>query len=183
VTKEQQIELIDTYTDALYSWAYYKVKIKSDAEDLTQETLLKAIEKIDSFKGKSSIKTWLFTILNNKIYDYFRAKIRKNTISLDDDNFFEIEGHWKKEYLPSASNFEFENLLDNENFINVFNNCLKNLKDLNRFVIEYKFLQQRNTEEICNELGITQSNYWQLIHRTKVKLRNCLDNNWFKSNV
>jgi len=42
-----------------------------------------------------------------------------------------------------------------------------------------KNVQQYETEEICNELGITASNLWVIIHRARHQLRKCLEENWF----
>jgi RNA polymerase sigma-70 factor (ECF subfamily) len=38
----------------------------------------------------------------------------------------------------------------------------------------------KKTEEICQELGISTTNYWQMMHRAKLQLRECIDENWFK---
>ena len=67
---------VNQYSDALFSWAYYKTSSKETAEDLVQDTFLAAYHKIDSFKGNSQPKTWLFSILNNKIIDYYRLSAK-----------------------------------------------------------------------------------------------------------
>ncbi|MBK8710958.1 MAG: hypothetical protein IPL97_03585 [Niastella sp.] len=43
-----------------------------------------------------------------------------------------------------------------------------------------KYLDNQDADEICNELEITKSNFWQIIHRAKLQLRNCLEFKWFK---
>ena len=58
---------VEDYTSALYSRALHKVSNDALAQDLVQETFLAAAEKVSDFKGLSSPKTWLFSILNNKI--------------------------------------------------------------------------------------------------------------------
>jgi len=47
-----------------------------DAEDITQDTYLKAVDKISTFRGESSLKTWLFTIASNLAKDNLRAQKR-----------------------------------------------------------------------------------------------------------
>jgi RNA polymerase sigma factor (sigma-70 family) len=64
------------YTDALYEWAFYKLSDDEGAKDIVQETFITAFEKIDGFEGKSNPKTWLFSILNHKIIDYYRKEFR-----------------------------------------------------------------------------------------------------------
>lgn len=54
------IQLVNQYTDELFSWASNKVFDTEQAKDLVQDTFLAAAEKIDSFKGDSSPKTCLF---------------------------------------------------------------------------------------------------------------------------
>lgn len=44
-----------------------------------------------------------------------------------------------------------------------------------------KTIQNYETEEICNELGISSSNLWVIIHRARVQLRKCIEENWFKN--
>jgi RNA polymerase sigma-70 factor (ECF subfamily) len=61
---------VNQFSDELYSWAFSSSK--EIAEDLVQDTFLAAFHKIDSFEGKSQPKTWLFSILNNKVIDYYR---------------------------------------------------------------------------------------------------------------
>lgn len=118
---------VNEYSDALFSWAFYKTSSKENAEDLVQDTFLAAYNKIDSFKGKSQPKTWLFSILNNKIIDHYRlsAKTTKKTISLSEDKGYEItEGffdeaeNWKSTAINPLWNQD-EELLDNPDFNNV----------------------------------------------------------------
>ncbi|MCK5276978.1 MAG: RNA polymerase subunit sigma, partial [Cyclobacteriaceae bacterium] len=46
--------------------------------------------------------------------------------------------------------------------------------------IHLKYLEEKDGKEICQELGITSSNYWQILHRAKLQLRICIEENWFK---
>lgn len=61
---------------ALQSFLYRMTASKEDAEDLTQETLLKGFQKIATFRGEASFKTWLFAIATNLARDHARAKKR-----------------------------------------------------------------------------------------------------------
>jgi len=77
---------VDTYTTELYSWAIHKVSDSELSKDLIQDTFLAAAEKIEGFKGESSPKTWLFSILNHKIIDHYRKKTSK-PVSIDNQLF------------------------------------------------------------------------------------------------
>jgi len=172
---------VEDYTTDLYKWALHKVSSKELAQDLVQETFLSAAEKTATFKGKSSPKTWLFSILNHKIIDYYRRKVYQ-TVSFEDQtfsNFFNHNGSWQEQRKPSDWHIEDEsNLLDNPEFQQVLKNCLDALPQKWSTSIKLKYLMEKNGEEICQELGLTPSNFWQIVHRAKVQLRDCVEKNW-----
>jgi RNA polymerase sigma-70 factor (ECF subfamily) len=174
------------YSDALFSWAFYKTSSKEAAEDLVQDTFLSAYHKLDSFKWKSQPKTWLFSILNNKIMDYYRlsAKKTKQTISLSEDrgdeisnSFFDGAENWKSTDINLLWNQEVE-LLDNPDFNKVLQICMDDLPENWKFAVTSKYLTDKNANEICQDLNITVSNYWQIVHRAKLVLKKCLETNW-----
>ncbi len=176
---------VEAYSDNLYSWALYKTGSKEIAEDLVQETFLAACESLDKFKGKSEPKTWLFGILNNKIADHFRKVYKTQKIN-DEENkvffkkFFDESGNWIKEERPQAWEND-EHLLDNEDFVKVLQVCLKELPDTWYSAIQLKFFEQKKGEIICQELQISTTNFWQILHRAKLQLRKCLQAKWFKN--
>ena len=172
---------VDTFTEDLFSWAFQKVSDVELAKDLVQDTFLAASEKIDSFKGDSSPKTWLFSILNHKIIDFYRKKGNK-PISLDSPSFskfFTDDGSWHKEKQPNSWDEEDGHLLDNYDFKLILQKCIELLPDKWNSSIKLKYLMNKKSEYICQELDITSSNYWQIMHRAKLQLRDCIDVNWF----
>lgn len=179
-------DLVDEYTDALYSWAYHKTSDPEVAKDLTQDTFLAAVQGIERFKGNSTPRTWLFSILNNKIVDYYRKKVKNPTYDdtrLTEDlngRTFTNDEHWTEKGVPSDWHDPDENLLDNPDFTEVFNLCIELLPEKWRLSVKFKYLTDKQGEEICQELGITPSNYWQILHRAKLQLRECIENKWFK---
>lgn len=179
VTIEYWVEM---YSDTMYAWAFHKTSSKEAAEDLVQETFLAAIHSFTKFKGDSNPKTWLFGILNNKISDHYRRAYRLPTIGSDSifDNLFDENGQWKAEERPQPWNDESGHLLDNADFNNILHQCMKNLPEQWYAAIQLKFMEERKGEHICQELGITDTNFWQILHRSKLQLRKCLDINWFK---
>lgn len=174
---------LDTYGDDLYSWANYKTSSKETEEDLVQETLLSAFKAYDKYKPESNPKTWLVTILNNKIIDYYRASNTSKSVNqtelqgkrLEDDNF-DSGGHWNKAVNSLWANTE-QHLLDNVEFTEVLAACVENLPVQWRGVIVGKYIDHKKGAEISKELGITSSNLWQMAHRAKLQLRSCLEKN------
>ena len=182
--KDEVVEkLVAQYTEEMYNWAFYKTSSSEIAEDLVQDTFLAAIEKLDSFKGDSSEKTWLFSILNHKIIDHYRKKVKQpiqmesNTLS----SFFDEDGSWIKEKRPKDWHEEDSELLDNEDFRLILQKCLEALPEKWNTCVKLKYLSGKKGEEICQEIGITTTNFWQIVHRAKLNLRDCVDNNLFEN--
>lgn len=174
---------VEAYTSDLYSWARNKVSDTELAKDLVQDTFLAASEKISSFKGESSPKTWLFSILNYKIIDHYRSKV-KQPVSYDNQifsNFFTEDGEWLPDKKPGNWDDEEGNLLDNIDFNAVLHKCIEALPEKWSLSVKLKYLMSKKGEEICQELGISTTNYWQIMHRAKLQLRDCIESKWFKT--
>lgn len=177
------------YFDSLYSWAFYKTSSKESAEDLVQETFLVALKSFDQFEGRSDPKSWLFGILRHKITDYHRQKYKNHGIAIQQQGesgadvlfgtLFNVHGEWNTTESPQPWQEEATHILDNPDFNQVLQDCLKKLP-LNWFsAIQLKFMEEKKPVQICQELGVTPTNYWQIIHRAKLQLRKCLQINWF----
>ena len=147
---------------------------------------MSAYHKIDSFKGNSQPKTWLFSILNNKIIDFYRknAKVKRNEFRMTEkagfqlsDDLFDENNIWKDRKIDPIWDDE-EHLLDNVNFNVVMATCMDNLPKNWKTAITSKYFTDKKTKEVCQDLGITVSNYWQIVHRAKLLLKECLETNW-----
>ena len=177
---------VHTHGDYLYGWAYHKTGSRETAEDLVQDVFLAAVKNLDGFKQESSPKTWLLRILNNKIVDHYR-KSAKKTLPLDDqahqftDTLFNSNGNWKANGLEEAWSHE-TNLLDDPDFNDVMNVCMDDLPPRWRLAVISKYIFDKETLEICQELEISKTNYWQVLHRAKLLLKKCLEINWFGAN-
>lgn len=182
-------EWVTQFSDDLYRWALHKTSNKNVAEDLVQDTFLAAVKSIDGFLSKSEPKTWLFSILNNKIMDYHRKKFKEEAIHQNNpiengDNFFNTffdhNDRWKTSERIDDWETNDGHLLDNIEFNKVLQNCMKKLPEQWFSALQLKYLKEIDGKVICQELGITPSNFWQILHRAKLQLRGCLENNWFK---
>lgn len=173
---------VELYSDSMYSWALYKTASKETAEDLVQETFLIAVQSFSSFEGKSNPKTWLMGILNNKINNYYRQTYRNPTVndSTIFEKLFTANDQWKPEEQPRDWTEETAGLISDSEFTETLNKCLGNLPSNWFSAIQLKYLEDKKGELICQELGITPTNFWQILHRAKLQLRKCLEVNWFK---
>lgn len=188
-TKEGFQQWVSLYADDLYRWALHKVPDRETAQDLVQDTFFSALKAIEKYEGKSQPKTWLFAILNHKILDHYRKSWKK--IRLDSAvgtadvegpvSFFDEAGNWKPDMRP----IDFEEIenhpLDDPEFTQVFHLCLGELPGHWFSAIHLKYLSGKAGKEICQELGITPSNFWQILHRAKLQLRLCIEKKWAKS--
>ncbi len=173
---------VELYTSKLLSWAIYKVSDKALAEDLVQDTFLAAVQSFQKFKSNSEPQTWLFAILNHKIIDHYRKQIRTNDDHLNDSDaaFFDESGHWREDSKPQLWQAESPHLLDDIAFNKVLNECIKRLPVAWMAAMKLKYHEEKEGKIICQELGITQSNFWQMLHRAKLQLRACIETHWFK---
>ena len=172
------------YKPYLFTIAYNMVGDIAAAEDLVQDTFLSALKNVENFRGEISEKNWLYTILKNKIIDHFRSKASEEFTELSDpasggESFFDEEGTWKKSMRPSRVVLDYPENLETKEFYQVLEKCKQKLAELQNAAFTLKYLDEKNSEEICKELGISSSNYWVLMHRAKLQLRNCLQKNWF----
>ena len=174
---------VDKYADYLFRYALNKVSDYAVAEDLVQETFLSAWKARDKFEGRSSEKTWLSSILKNKIIDYYRKTLVKdeNIAGKKETpiSFFSDNGNWIPENSGNDWNMDVSAQLDTQEFFEAFNRCVENIKGKGKIAFSLKYLDDEKADYICKELNITPTNYWVIIHRAKLELRRCLDLTWF----
>lgn len=174
------------YSDRLYAWALSKTSSIETAEDLVQETFLAAVVSFDNFKNKENPGTLLYSILNHKIIDHYRKKssstsslsvLTENQAIASTDGLFNADERWMNRSNKSLWEDETQ-LLDNNEFIQIMEFCMAELPDKWRIAIGSKYLLERKTDEICQELNYTTTNYWQVIHRAKLLLKKCIEKYW-----
>ncbi|MEZ5046942.1 MAG: sigma-70 family RNA polymerase sigma factor [Chitinophagaceae bacterium] len=180
----------DNYADYLLRFAMMRINQLELAQDLVQETFFSAIKSKQQFKGNSSEKTWLTSILKNKIIDEYRKKGRKNYIEeqeLYEDNSFlffkntegEI-GQWKENELPQAWEKNALDKIEEKEYYQVLRQCVEKLNPTQQGLLQEKYFEENSTEKICKEFNISKSNYWVILHRINLLLRKCIELNWFK---
>jgi len=179
---------VDKYADSLFNYAVLRVNDRDAARDLVQDTFLSALPSAGSFRGESSEKTWLFSILKNKIIDRYRKSALDKTILLTEgkegftlDDFFEGDGEWKVSARPLNWHSGPGDSLRSREFFGILQKCLARLKVEWRALFTLKYLEELESDEICKELGLSSSNYWVIMHRAKLVLRQCMEKNWLKA--
>ena len=170
------------YGDALYRHAYYRLRDRMAAEDAVQETLLAALKGRDSFAGRSAERTWLIGILNNKIVDHLRRQAREQSLAQADlgdeeleDLLFAADGHWR--HPPSAWG-DPDAALEQKTFWEAFAKCLEELPARQAQAFSLCEMDGLGGAEAGKVLGISTTNIWVILHRARLRLRECLELNW-----
>lgn len=172
---------INLYSDYLFNYTITRVNDREIAKDLVQDTFVAGLNSMKNFKGEASERTWLISILKRKIIDYYR-KINSNKgkaevrMSYSSD---ENEGDWLEERVADPFDKTAENTIENAELGLAIEDCLGKLPKKQAQVFEMKTILNYETEAICNELDITASNLWVIIHRARTAMASCLKENWF----
>ena len=159
-----------------------RVNDRDVAQDLVQDTFLAGLKSMKNFKGEASERTWLVSILKRKIIDHYR-KINSNKgkaeVRMSYNSDSETEGDWLEERVADPFDKTAEDTIENTELGSAINKCLNKLPEKQAQVFEMKTILNYETEAICNELEITASNLWVIIHRARTAMASCLEENWF----
>ena len=174
---------VDLYGDYLYRYALMRLRQQSAAEDVVQETFIAGLGSLDKYSGTASERAWLFGILKHKIIDYIRKNSRES--ALDDDQYmdkmiddsFNRLGMWKA--LPNNWRENPTEVFENGEFWDIFESCISELPERTAQAFTLRELDGLDTDEICKVLDISSNNLWVMLHRARLKLRGCLETNWF----
>lgn len=166
---------------------FARSQLRNDAwaEDAVSETLVAALEKPQSFAGGSQLKTWLVGILKHKVVDQLRRHTREATVLSRDDEedldaqLFAEDGHWRE--MPADWGDDPEASLRQHQFIEVLETCIDRLPATQGRVFMMREWLELDSDEICKELKLTTTNLWVLLHRARLRLRECLQATWFDS--
>ena len=173
---------VEALRPQLLRFARHQLRNDAWAEDAVSETLLAALEKPQSFGGLSQLKTWLVGILKHKVIDQLRRRAREASLSTDDDDadldelLFRQDGHWRE--APKEWG-DPEHSLRERQFFDVLEACVQRLPPTQGRVFMMREWLELEADEICKELAITSTTLWVLLHRARLRLRECLQQGWF----
>ncbi len=142
------------------------------AEDAVQNTFVTFIEKIDSFAGRSHVRTWLFGILYHKISEMRRdtgRADRHDDIDMVMESRFRPDGMWAAP--PRAAD---RNAYDDE-IRRHLADCMGGLSTDQRLAFVLREVEGMTSEEICAALEVSRTNLGVLLYRGRNSLRECLE--------
>ena len=158
--------LVDKYKSMVYSLAYSITKNREEAEEVAQDTFVKAYQSLQSFQGKAKFSSWLYRIVYNSGISHIR-KQRKEKISIDETNIPESL------YVDSKKNHEALSGEERKKFLEIAMDSLD--EDERMFVILY-YYEERDLEEISEIAGLTKTNTKVKLFRARKKMLMVLEN-------
>jgi RNA polymerase sigma-70 factor (ECF subfamily) len=156
--------LVDKYRDMVYSLALKLIKRPEEAEELAQDTFVKAFTKIDKFEGKSKFSTWLYSIT----YHACITELRKRKIkfaSLDDHQISD------QDELKMYDSFGARKKEEQEKYLN---KAIEQLSGDDQVLITLYYYENQSMDEISAITGLTVSNIKVKIHRARKKMHSIL---------
>lgn len=145
---------------------------ESEAEDLVQDVFVTFLEKIDSFEGRSQLRTWLIGTLHHKALEHRRQQSADRKCDAIDDvleSRFETQGKWVK---PPA---ELERLFESQRTGEIIRGCMEKLPPNQRATFALREIEGLETAEICKIPAVTVTNLGVLFYRARTRLRECLE--------
>lgn len=173
------------HRDYLLRFARLQLRNDAWAQDAVSETLLAALSKPQAFEQRSQLKTWLVGILKHKIIDALRQHGREVSLSGDEDEsssdlldqaLFAADGHFADKPADWGNP---EQELSSRQFFEVLEACASQLPATQGRLFLMREWLELSSEEICKELGLTPTNLYVQLHRARLRLRECLELNWF----
>ena len=180
---------LEAMRPALLRFAQLQLRNQTLAEDAVQDALIAVLEKPERFAGLSSLRTYVTGILKYKIIDALRLTQRERQFSTNEqdgqdtqsdddlvDALFLSNGHTRD--MPRQWG-DPDATLEQKDFFRVMEICLEKLPVKTARIFMMREWLELDTDEICKELGISASNAWVMLYRARLRLRECLDLNWF----
>lgn len=165
-------ELTGRYEQKVYSLALRMLRHQQDAEDVTQQTFLSALEHLDGFRGEASFSTWLLRIATHAALKVIRKRKGLETVSLDEaveaDAAIphpEYIADWRQSPEELVHNHEVHRLLDE---------ALAHLDEKHRAVFLLRDVEGLSVKEAAEALGLSEANTKVRLLRARLQLRELL---------
>jgi RNA polymerase sigma factor (sigma-70 family) len=152
--------LVEKYQKLVYTLALKLLKKPEDAEEMAQDTFIKAYQKLDTYEGKSKFSTWLYSIT----YHACISELRKHRIefkSLEDQRFSDQDELKMHDYYREVKKE------DQEKYLNL---ALEKLPEDDQVLVTLYYYESQSMDEISVITGLTVSNIKVKIHRARKKM-------------
>ncbi|PKF74837.1 RNA polymerase sigma factor [Chryseobacterium sp. PMSZPI] len=169
--QKAQTKLINIFWVDVFSFVMKKVRDENDADEITVNVFSKVLSKLDMFDPHFQFKTWILTIAQNTVIDFWRKRNRENEDSIE--NLDEVKNQYAKS--PEELMISDE---EQKKIIKTIESLDANYQD----IIKLRFFEEKSIKEIAEELGISVANTKVRVMRAKKVLAELLKNNEFEDN-
>ncbi|TMP98796.1 MAG: sigma-70 family RNA polymerase sigma factor [Verrucomicrobia bacterium] len=138
-------ELVRRYQERIYATIYHMTANHEDANDLAQDTFIKAYQALKSFKGDSSFFTWVYRIAVNKTINFLKQRKNKTHMSLNDLDFNAEHDADLIALISEKTPRREVNLIELQEKLNV---AMQKLSEVHRLVVTLHDVQGLSHEEI-----------------------------------
>jgi RNA polymerase sigma factor (sigma-70 family) len=152
--------LVDKYQKMVYLLALKLMKKPEEAEEMAQDTFVKAFQKLDSYEGKSKFSTWLYSITYNGCISELRKR-RIEFKSIEDRQISEQDEQKMYDYYRETKKE------DQEKYLNL---ALEKLPEDDQILVTLYYYESQSMDEISMITGLTVSNIKVKIHRARKKM-------------
>lgn len=158
--------LIEKYQDYIFTVVYRMIKVREEAEEIVQDTFLKAYEALPTFRGESKFSTWLYRIAYRKTLD----RLRKGYGLTTSEVIEEITGN-------AVENLEngLELMLQEERS-DVIKKCLLQLPEQEAAIITLYYFEEQSVREIAEVTELSEDNIKIKLYRSRKLLFTLLEN-------
>ncbi|MBN1816931.1 MAG: sigma-70 family RNA polymerase sigma factor [Sedimentisphaerales bacterium] len=169
--------LIVKYQDRIYNVILKICQNPDDAAELTQETFVKFIEKVDTFQGRSTFYTWLFRIAVNLTYNYCRRRVKLPVTSMNALVGPEQSGAARQlgAYLADQRQLDPVVIAQKKEVIEILIRALASLDDEQRIVIVLRDIEGMSYTEIAESLDVELGTVKSRLSRARMHLREILE--------
>ncbi len=166
--------LVERHSHSVFRLAFRMTGNEHDAEDLVQETFLRAYKQLHQFDDRSGFSTWLYRICSNCSLDLIRARKRRNEQQGFSGDALTL--HWlDRVAAPGPSP---ERLTQSTQITNQVEAALKRLSETERMAFILRHYEGRDIEEIAATLGVEANAAKHSVFRAVQKLRRALEPAW-----
>lgn len=158
-------QLVERYQQYVFTLAFRLVPNREDAEEIAQDSFVKAYRYLADFRQESKFSTWLYTIVQRNAISFLR-KNKMDTQSIDNKEFLVPDNSNSLQALQSKSDKQ------------MINQALASLKPDDASVISLFYLQEQSLEEIGQVLGIESGAAKVRLFRARQKLKQVIETNF-----
>lgn len=152
--------LVEKYQDFVFTIAYRIVKTKEEAEEVAQDSFVKAFQSLESYRGEAKFSSWLYSIVYRKALDALRKEKKHKASELLED-------------ITEGDAFRVDNALqylEADERKNVIQECILKLSEEEAVIITLYYFEEQSVREISGITALSEENIKVKLHRSRKKL-------------